>query len=534
MSLNQNKLKVIRVIDPVIDLVKDREYGAIDAGSEITYQQFNSNSSINSSNITVVCNPPNMNTVIHPQVYIEAPITVTFSGNTGTSTGLFTASYGITDAPRAFPLSQSMQSLNALWNGYSINTNLSEYYSAFLRYNNEFLEQDREFSTCPSMLDQSQTYLELLGSVRNPLNGYADNQMQSARGAFPIVINSQSPTAANITFRTIEPLMLSPLYYSKTGISGISTLTINMVLANLNRVWSQMSTSLMTITSVSIGLVSILFRYHSVKELDVIPKELTYPFHNVQQITADTSGSVAAGGVVDLTLNATNLQSIPQRIYICARKQTGQLTSQDPDVFAKINNISVQWKNRSGLLASARESNLYQMSRIAGLNVSWDQWLQKTGAVLCLEPAKVIGFNDLFSVGSLDNPQFSIRVNFTNISSNAQPMTLYAFVVYEGLFNVQYGQCSTTITPLSKEDVLDAEVSREERLARKATNWFGGDFVSDIGKFVKKVEPYVKTGLDIAKIVGGKRNARALVKGRALLGGSTITRDQLLENLVDD
>ena len=214
MSLNENKLAVIEVIDPLLDLHEHRTYGAYDGGSEITYRRYDSQASINQTQSTIIANPPNDTTVIHPQVYIGAPITVAFTGNAGAGKTLFASSYGVTDAPRWMPINNITGTLTATINNNTVTTSLNEYLSAFIRYNNEIPNFDREFSTTPSMLDQFQVYDDGIGSARNPLANYLDNSAQCPRGGFPVVVNSDTQFAANVTFYSIEPLLISPFYYS--------------------------------------------------------------------------------------------------------------------------------------------------------------------------------------------------------------------------------------------------------------------------------------------------------------------------------
>lgn len=505
MSDNSIKLEVIEVIDPVLNLEHSRKYGVYNAGSEIQYSRFDSQSSTNTSQVTIVCNPPNVDTIIHPQITQSVPINISFTGDAGVGNKLFASSYGITDAPRAFPLAQIQQSLAMTWNGYAITTNLNEYLNAFLRYNNYVWEFDSKLSTSPSMLDQFQEYADGIGSTRNPLANYLDNSTQVPRGGFNIFVISDTQFEANIILTVIEPLMVSPSIVSKSGFRGISTLTVQMVLANLNRVWSQTRNSLMTIKSVIPQTISMLFKYITPKMTENIPKELVYPYHDVQVLSTTSNGFITGGSSFQLNINATNLSSVPQRIYLCCRQSTNTLTSKDTDTFAQINKVVVQWDNRSGLLSSAQQSDLFEMSRQAGLNYSWTQWNNYIGSVLCIEVAKQIGMSSTKSVGVLSNPQFSAQVFLKSLKdplSAPIQMQLFAIVVYEGCFNIRYGKVDTDITPLSNSDVLNAELNPSlEIVGKQSENFYGGDFMEEINKII----PHIKTGIDIVKLIGGKR-----------------------------
>jgi hypothetical protein len=541
MSNLGEKLQTIAVIDPVVNLEHQAKYGVYNAGMENTYQVFPSQSNTSISQVTIVCPPPDYTTIVHPQPYMSSVLNIALTGTTTGGANLFDFLFGNyissngagvggnpvtpsrgTDGLRAYPLSQMAQTITITMNGYPVTTNMAQQINAFLRYNNFVHDQDFEYSVTPAMLDQYQMYFQAVGSNRNPLGDYSSDSTQVTRGSY-ISYNAtnvvQTTTSCSFSILVVEPILVSPFYFNKRGISGISTMTFNLVQGNLQRAWS--STGLfggVGVTSVTVvpQQYNLFFRYITAKMTEYIPRSLVYQYFSVQTIS--NVGSIITHNALDIPLNmnltATNLIGIPNRIYIYMRKNTNSLTAFDADCYAYINNISVFWANRSGLLSSAQPSDLYEMSRIAGTNINYIQFQNQIGSVVCLEIAKVLGLNDLKAAGVLDNPQFSIQVHgSTNIPVTATPQAfayeVFAQVIYEGVFSVDNGTVSTSITPLSSLDVLRDDLSGIEIVGKKSENFFGGDFFEE----VEKIIPYVKSGIEVAQTLAGYRKKKKGKKG---------------------
>jgi hypothetical protein len=574
---NDIPIKVVETIDPILNLehADERVYGEYNAGLENNYVFYKSQSTINNSNVTVVCNPPNEKTIIDPKVWQTTQFVCVFQNDAnGGLTGWFETSLGMTDSPRAFPLNQITSTTVATINGFNITSNTNEYINTILRYNNGYAKYDSEFSQCPSMLDQFQDYNApgALGSNRNSLGLYQDITVQVPRGnwqmdsvVYSTLIGKPANSTCTIAYTTVEPVFLSPFWFSKTGLTKISTLTMQLVFSNLRRVWSQSSTSIMTLSSVNVGAVQFNFRFITAKQDEIIPDELIYPYYEIQTISTSVS-NIAYGATGQISLNATNLQAIPQRIYICARKGTNYLSEKDSDTFEYVSQIQVQWNNRSNLLSSALSSDLYQLSRQEGVNYSYDQWgingfnnsptinadfsaypanlkSGQIGSIICLNVARTLGLKDGEAASLLQNPQFSLKANIQNINvSNlniaaGQQIQLFAFIVYEGVINIRHQHVTSSISVLDKAEILKAEGGNyggkktKTRILAKIDpdekNIFGGN----INDFLNDITPFLKTGVDIAKIVGGKKKMDDDKKGGVLIGGKRISRKEMMKNL---
>ncbi len=103
-----------------------------------------------------------------------------------------------------------------------------------------------------------------------------------------------------------------------------------------------------------------------------------------------------------------------------------------------------------------------------------------------------------------------------------------------------------TISVLSKQDVLNSQVSSEVVVGHQAKNWYGGNFfdtleniVGRIGKAVVSAAPYVRPLIDIGKEVlgSGSRKAKAAKPkkvAKVRKGGSYMSRSELKEMMKED
>jgi len=85
MSLNVPPVKPVKVIDPRLNLNREREYVALKGASVNSWQQFPSTNQNNSS-VQITCNPPSRDIVISRLVFKKFSFAITVTG-TNTSGG---------------------------------------------------------------------------------------------------------------------------------------------------------------------------------------------------------------------------------------------------------------------------------------------------------------------------------------------------------------------------------------------------------------------------------------------------------------
>jgi hypothetical protein len=341
--------------------------------------------------------------------------------------------------------------------------------------------------------------------------------------------------------------------------------------------------------SYSQSLPTLLLEYLTPTELQEIPRSVAYPYFLVDSFTTQGNlippNSIGANGQpvinqIKVTTQNIVLTSIPNRIYLYVRNSnntlengissmnyvnagltynnTGWNGSQFTDSYAVIDNVSINFNNRAGLLSTCTPQDLYKMAVRNGLNMSWEQWSGgplylpsgggttfptglagalvggyengSVGSICCFQmgidlpckPAEAPG------VGGNWNLQTTVNFHNNNFQGSAIPnlgitnfgqmnWVIYIVVVYEGAMTIAGGQCLPQISVLSHQDVLNA-VSRQKYLTLLDVeeiygggNWlsgikrFGHDLLGKITRglelaheYAPKAVPYIKRGLEIA------------------------------------
>lgn len=532
MSLSYQKLKPVLVRDPRTILTNEREYAVLRAGSQTTMKQFTT-TSISNSSIQFSCPPPSGGIIVDRKIYLYLPVRLTFSGLAPIGSPLINMDQ---DSPRAWPLMGSIDTFQVTINNQSVSINIADIVHSLMHFNTDRDLTESDYSMTPNMLDQSQQYSSLFGAIRSPLASYGDSNDQSvmARGAFPFTIVSNplstSPTipiTAVVDMSLCEPLLLSPMYFGKDngcGFFNVNTMDFNITfLGNAGfRMWSHDATSVgipTTISSITTQFNGfsgpafsypdvvpfMLFTYITPNETQIIPYNMpiTYPYFDVQRFPTDTLSAAAVGVPKIYSSNNIQLNSIPRRMYIYLRRRNQDLfnTSAFTDTFLSIENISIQFQNKNGLLSSANKRQLYEMSLKNHCNMNWTQWsggpvynpnltsqYGTIGSIVAIEFASDIGLDSIEAPGKLGQYMLQVQVTATNISNDASlTPTLYIVVVSEGSFTIEgLGKASTNIGVITSQDILDAQSNPFVNYNDiQCVN--GGNFLSGLKNFGREI-----------------------------------------------
>lgn len=557
MSSADPQLRPVLVRDPRTDLTSPRDYAILKAGSFSQFKQWTT-TSVSASQITFSCPPPSGSIIVDRKIYLTMPIRLTLTG-TSTATGqvLLNADQ---DAPRAFPISSSIDTLSVSINNQSVSIQMADIIQAMLHYHNDTQLTEKDYSMTPSQLDQSQQYSSLFGSVRSPMASYGDSVDQSvmSRGGFPFTIVSQNTSTGSgqnltsvVDFVVSEPLFLSPLFFGKgdsMGFYNVNTMDFTMTFLSQtgNRMWSHDATSVGVALAVNNvawqfnGFASPAFSYAINQPIlnitYITPQEeykipydfpLTYPYFEVVRFPTDSNSAIApAQPPISLISNNIQLSGIPRKIYVFARSRNTDLYSSpsNTDTFLAITGVTAQFQNYNGLFSSASAHQLYEMSVKNGCNMSWTQWsggpvynpnLSATygtiGSVLCIMPGPDIGLASDEAPGKLGQYTFQINVNVVNKSSVSITPTLYVVVVYEGTFVIKsLGQADTKTGVISSSDILGATPLNCHSVSYKdVMDVNGGNFLSGLKDFgrtllsgVKDVNAFLREHKPISTLTG--------------------------------
>lgn len=545
MSLSFQPIVPVCVRDPRTMVEKMRTYAVLKSGSQTTWKQWTT-TSISASSLQFSTPPPSGSIIVDRKIYLYLPVRLTFTGVPPVGQTLIQINR---DAPRAFPVNSSIDTFSATINNQSVSINIADIVHALMRFNTCNDLKNGDYSMTPSYQDQSQNYNDLFGTIRSPLQNYGDanDGSQTPRGAWPYVVIA-NPVSVGVSVTAVidvafcEPIILPPFYFGERngcGFYNVNTMDFNitMLAQAANRMWShddQAGTNVITSASFVFGGLTngpanssfpqnqgnqpmLLIQYITPQETQVIPNNIpiTYPYFDVLRFPTDLNVSTTNAPT---TYNSNNIQlnSIPRRLYIFIRERNSDLFSNPShtDTFFQINSLSIQFKNKNGLLASASMSQLYEMSVKNHCYLTWEQWsggpVQKPGgiytsvigtigSVICIEFATDIGLESLEAPGILSQSQLQVQVTASNVSGHTINPTLYIVPILEGTFTIQgLGQASTNIGVLTPNNVLDCQ-QMDSVSYNDVQNVVGGDFWSGLKDFGAKLWPYIKKAHDFIK-----------------------------------
>ena len=550
MSLSFEPLTPVCVRDPRTMIENHRTYAVLKSGSQTTWKAFTT-TSISNTALQFSCPPPSGNVIVDRKMYIVLPVRLQFTAIPPIGSAVLNPSY---DAPRAFPISSSIDTLSATINNQSVNINMADVIQALMRYNTDTELLNGDYSGTPTYLDQSQNYGDLIASVRSPLGNYSNNSdgARMSRGAFPFYVvqnpvstDGTSTLTAYVDCCFCEPIFLSPFYFGKSngcGFYNINTLDFNFTFVGqvANRMWSHYDMNgTNVITSAAHYFFGqnnmpgpaptqfpnnqgqqpqILMQFITPQETQLIPTNMpiTYPFFDTIRFPTNLA-QVAGNATFGFNSNNIQLNSVPRRLYIYIRKQNSDLyaNASNTDTFFQINSLSIQFLNSSGLLASASMNQLYEMSKKNHCQMTWTQWsggptnsataafagskIGTVGSVVCIEFATDLGLPSLMAPGILSQCQIQISGVATNVNNVAITPTLYIVPVLEGTFTVvSMGQCSTNIGVITPQDILDCQQNASVNY-KDVEHINGGDFWSGLRDFGAKLLPYLQMANNFLK-----------------------------------
>lgn len=614
MSDAVEPLRCVRVLDPRVNLKKERVMGVVYGPSENSFIPYLTQS-YSDSNFSFTSNPPGPNYVIDRQMVLKYTLTLSFqvtgkAGGQGTSTVL-TDGY---DGLRQFPFSSVCSSMACTINNTTVSSNLQDYIHPLLRYNDPAEQRLSNYSGCPTMPDCYADYGQGFGSLRNPLGKYDNSpsgDVDITRASFGgrvilnEIITGVGTFYAQVQYDIYEPILMSPWLFGReySGLYGVQNMTWNMTISNaLGRLWchsdygntadaakytfKQISNA--TLSAAKAGTLdnavftepTLLFNALTLKELDSVPEKITYPYQDIQRYPTTINTSIAAN--TSTTINSSNIQlnSIPSKIYIYARQPNsvlfGSYAPYFSDTFLEIQKLTINFSNRSGLLSSASQFDLYRMSANNGINYNFTDFRGlptvgwggvpnpslppaipvgnrcTVGGVICLAMGVDIGLSDLAAPGVGGTYQLQITAQVKNNTTGQFPdssgadsqsiaPTMYIVCVFDGTLTITGANSAIAqLAVITQQDVLMSKDSPQYDIAALRAVNGGSSFASSLSdgisnlpnsiwQGVKKAAPYAKDAFDVAKVVapllmgvGEDGSPIYRSKGGTVLGGSPL------------
>ena len=509
----------------IADITSTEVFGVQSSAAQSTYQQFQA---VSTSNSSIVFNVqiPSENIVIDRHLLLASQIAFEITaGNVPLGEQVF--QYGLTDCLQAFPLNSLFTTTQATINNVSVSTNLQDVLPMLMRMNDKRV-LSRYNSLTPSLPDSAWgEYKDAAGSNSNPLasynnNGYDEDFMP--RGAYSLdflqidrfvagVYTDDSPisTGANNTWKIFikvsltEPfLALSPFINCEpqcsAGLVGVNNMSMVLnVDSSCRRLFSTANNSVTLagtglegyIQNIALGWANapqgqasqavgfantrLLFnflslqpeQYAKISTKNVVPY-LDYP----RYLTTFTSGTnIAPQGTTTLTSQSIQLNQIPDLILITARVPMSSQNWNYASSFLAIEGISVNFNNASGLLASATQQDLYNLSFRNGSAQNFYEFrgeadvndnatggvekVPTTGSLLVMNPVFDFSLPSYLSASSLGQYQFQFNLRVKNqYGFTIQQPEICIITVNSGVFATQQGTSQIFTGILTKEQVL--------------------------------------------------------------------------------
>lgn len=546
------------------DITDELDYAVMSGGSSSTYQQFNAVST-SSSSVTFNLQVPSENIVVNRELSIQSDIFFTIS-ITNVPVGQSAFDYGNTDSLQAFPFNSLFTTSSAQINNTNVSVNTQDVLPQLIRLNNS-RELYKYNGFTPTLPDQAyKSFNDSVNASNNPLGDYNDTSYDvdlMPRGAYPLttaVINHSIagvPTDADLVSTALtdtwtiecsvnvtEPLIgLSPFVfgdcdYNKQGLVGINAMSfVFNIDSTCKRFFSSASSppgygGVSRVISCALGTTAqpnpfqncrMLANFISTQPSDLIPARNVTPYMDFPRYLSLQSSTGNLGAGLSATLNSQNIQinQLPDYFIVAVRKPMSQQTITDSSSFLKLNSISVNLNNASGLLSSATPQDLWRISSANNSTQNWQEFngsasvasasstavsasVNTTGSLLILSPAFDLSLPDYLSSGSIGQYNFQMQMNVTNNSTEAFTPEICIMCVNSGVFTTIAGSSSIFTGILTKSMVLNAkaEESVDPVSSAQYKRMIGGNIGNRIATAVKKM-PFLR---DIAgqarKLVG--------------------------------
>lgn len=606
--MSSSDFSKVLIRDERLDCADTIPFAVYRSGSNVTVATFDR---ISESNSSIVFNVqvPSETTVIDRRIIWES--TLDFDVNfvsTAASVGVTQVSeYGLRQSLCPWPLHSLCNTMQATINNNSVTQNTQDILPALSRLH-DMRELQRYNGMTPIKVDNAQNYDDLVNGISNTLGSYLNVAMENdykPRGA--IVANISFSNATNVqtagagtgtpavgvtatsyhvrvTLR--EPLLMSPFiythpFYNGQGFYGLQNMNLVFNLAGASPTSLFRSVTGLgfqtplyqlnvppTVTNLQVSGSRLIMNFLTPKPSDLLAARNVVPYWEMprylksnclgsllgQAYTPNNTAALNAPDFPSERIQSQSLQlnQVPDKLIVFFRPTAK--TAYDTDRSLIIQNISINWNNQSGILASATQDQLWRYSVESGSTQSWEEFsgvansaapgaatqgsvatvgnyyrqqIPTVGSYLMLDFAKHINITeDYYAPGSLGN--FNLQFTVTAASNRRVALTqmdMVIITVNSGLFVTEKGQSATYTGILTKDDVLSAAAMKPESdaEARRMVGGFsltkGFDFArkaignvakyGDLGKaaasflpdtgVLGKLKSGVNTGVDLAQ-----------------------------------
>jgi len=508
----------ISTISQIIDPNLEHRDVSFLGPQEYTVKQVVS-TSYSQNNATFNAPPPSLSSYCDRCVYMSLPVSVVYAG---TSAGAMMVNQY--DAFRAYPIHSIINTIQCTINDRQFSIQANEIVHPTSHY-----RKSKNWDLSPTYLDKYQVYADGVAGNNNPLGTYLDSYSKDLqlRGSFPCTITNGA-TSSTLAATLVEPIMIPPFLdetESSLGFTNVSNMsfTINYS-SNLARIVSHAaSTSTISSVTVTLGQPTLFFRYATMP-YDYVPRPVTY---GSQQITYFTTPSATLTANSTATIASTNvqMQCVPSHMYIFCRESNANLAYTSTDTYTSIENISLTFANKTGILSSASKYDLFEISKQNGLVDSWPEFsgivqsatlgtsIGTIGSVVRLNFGKNIPLSNCHvgESGSF-NMQMNVGVKNVNQSASITAPTLYIITVTPSKFTLEVG--GATQMQIGMQENMNGEYVPYDVIKHE----YGGNIFTDgfrqISKALKPVVGFLQKYKPISTIATMIPDPNSMIVGQ--------------------
>jgi hypothetical protein len=575
----------VLVRESVLGGITDKLTYAVRSGAASkTYQPFPSISQ-SSSSLTFNVTVPSENVVVDREVFIKSTIRFTVT-ETNVANGSFAGGYGSQYALQAFPLNHLFTTASATINNSNVSSNIQDILPQLLQMMSQE-ELAKYDGMCPNLVDFNTALYttNIASSNANNIIATANqtgyNKYFQPRGAYPVKLVDFSRkladgtvektlTSTNVSnvfklayeVEVFEPIFgLSPFIYGQPaynnqGLVGINAMNFVFNIDSTAKRFLSVGVADTAVTKVELGinvdsgtsnttvpftLTELVVCFNSSQSTDLITAKNVVPYTDIPRFIT-LGGTVVSGGTEKI-LNSNNIQlnQLPDLFIICVRKSMADMTIRDAEYNCVINSVSINLNNSSGLLSSANQFSLYQLSVKNGSKQTWSQFSGRvnqfttktggstgngglgfqatTGSIFVVSPTD-LSLPSYLAPGCIGSYNFQIRVNATQFTGSDVTAELVVLAVNSGIFSTIAGSSMILTGILTKSMVEDAKSAQMVNpvLSAEYNRVLGGGIHGDMQNGGNEQMPVVKEAMK-QKMKAMHSMGSGVYSGGAMSGG---------------
>jgi len=389
------------------------------------------------------------------------------------------------------------------------------------------------------------------GGVTFGVNTLPPNNELTTAG---VIRATAAAVVASITvtwvIETYEPLIgLSPFIwtcnneYNNAALAGINGLNFNfnidltckdvlITTAADNALLQQTAIANASITNID---STMIFNFISTQSTQLINAKNVVPYQDFPRyITVSSQAITQEQPTTVISSSSIQINQIPDYFIIVARQQSAKpvpgVSVGRPERYLRINNVSVNFNNSSGLLSSINDPyELWRMSVKNGSQQTYTEFLGEVdftfspsvavvagavasqskklllGSILVLDPAD-LSLPPYLASGSIGQYIFQINLSVTNLTNTTITPEIMIICVNSGVFTTVAGSSSISTALLSKQTVMQtAQGQAVAPMSRSLYNRLvGGSLQNRISSGMRKLYGHKSGGMGGVSSGGSK------------------------------